>query len=144
MAQAKEGDRVRVHYMGALTDGTVFDSSLNREPLEFVIGRGMVIPGFEKGVIGMEEGETKTISIPSRDAYGDYMDDLTKIVDRAKIPEDAPLKKGMTLHFRAPDGRVGNAVVKDLTDHDVTLDLNHPMAGKDLAFEVRLVKIVEE
>ncbi|MBP6941266.1 MAG: peptidylprolyl isomerase [Syntrophorhabdaceae bacterium] len=141
MTEAKENDRVKVHYKGSLQDGTVFDSSENRQPLEFTIGQGMVIPGFEKGVVGMCEGDTRVISIEAEDAYGAYRQDLVGVVEKSRIPEDIDLKIGMVLQVRSPEGSVTNVVVSAITDNDVTLDMNHPLAGKDLRFEVTLVEI---
>ena len=141
MTEAKENDRVKVHYKGSLQDGTVFDSSENRQPLEFTIGQGMVIPGFEKGVVGMCEGDTRVISIEAEDAYGAYREDLVGVVDKSRIPDDIDLKIGMVLQVRSPEGGVTNVVVSAITDNDVTLDMNHPLAGKELLFEVTLVEI---
>lgn len=143
MTEAKINDKVRVHYKGSLQDGTVFDSSEKRQPLEFVIGHGMVIPGFENGVIGMSEGDTKVISIQSEDAYGSYKDDLIGVVDRSRIPDDINLEIGMVLQVRSPEGGVTNVTVSKITDANVTLDLNHPLAGKELVFEVRLLEILQ-
>ncbi|HNS13859.1 MAG TPA: peptidylprolyl isomerase [Syntrophorhabdaceae bacterium] len=141
MTEAKENDKVKVHYKGSLQDGTVFDSSENRQPLEFTIGQGMVIPGFEKGVVGMCEGDTKVISIEAEEAYGAYRQDLVGVVDKSRIPDDIDLKIGMVLQVRSPEGSVTNVVVSAITDNDVTLDMNHPLAGKELLFEVTLVEI---
>jgi peptidylprolyl isomerase len=144
MTEAKMNNRVKVHYKGSLQDGTVFDSSEGREPLEFVIGQGTVIPGFEKGVMGMCEGDTKVISIQSEDGYGAYRDDLIGVVDRSRIPDDIDLKIGMILQVRSPEGGVTNVIVSKITDTDVTLDMNHPLAGKELLFEVRLLEVLQE
>ena len=141
MTEAKENDKVKVHYKGSLQDGSVFDSSENRQPLEFTIGQGMVIPGFEKGVVGMCEGDTKVISIEAEDAYGAYREDLVGVVDKSRIPDDIDLKIGTVLQVRSPEGGVTNVVVSAITDNDVTLDMNHPLAGKELLFEVTLVEI---
>jgi peptidylprolyl isomerase len=141
MAEAKTNDTVKVHYTGRLTDGTVFDSSLGREPLEFTIGQKAVIAGFEEGVIGMAVGETKTVSIASQDAYGPYLDDLIGTVGRVHIPQDIELKVGTILQMQAPDGGVTLVRVKDLNDENVTLDANHPLAGKDLTFDINLLEI---
>ncbi len=143
MTEAKINDKVKVHYKGFLQDGTTFDSSENRQPLEFTIGHGMVIPGFEKGVIGMREGDTKVIAIDAEDAYGLYRDDLVGVVDRSRIPEDINLEIGMVLQVRSPEGGVTNVTVSRITGTDVTLDMNHPLAGKELLFEVTLVQILQ-
>ncbi len=142
MAQAKSGDRVRVHYSGFLEDGTVFDSSLDRDPLEFTIGEGMVIKGFEDAVMGMNEGESKTISIPSDEAYGPYRDDLVAVVERRMVPADIDPKVGLVLQLRTPDGQVTDVVVTEVTDETITIDANHPLAGKDLIFEIKLMEIL--
>ncbi len=142
MAQAKTGDKVRVHYSGFLEDGTVFDSSLDRDPLEFTLGEGMVIKGFEDAVLGMSVGETKTISIPSDEAYGPYREDLVAVVERSMVPPDIDPKVGLVLQLRTPDGSITDVVVTEVNDDTITLDANHPLAGKDLIFEIKLVEIL--
>jgi len=141
MVEAKANDTVKVHYTGRLKDGTVFDSSVGRDPLEFTIGREMVLPRFEEVVIGMTVGETRTVSIASQDAYGPYQEDLVGSVRRGRIPPDIPLQIGTILQMQAPDGGTTFVVVKALDDDAVTLDANHPLAGKDLSFEINLVEI---
>jgi peptidylprolyl isomerase len=141
LAEAKTNDTVKIHYTGRLADGTVFDSSLEKEPLEFTIGQKMVIPGFEEGVVGMNPGETKTVSIASRDAYGPYLEDLTGTIKRAHIPPHIELQVGTVLQMQAPEGGVTLVMVKVLDDENVTLDANHPLAGKDLTFEINLLEI---
>jgi len=141
MAEAKTNDTVKVHYTGRLTDGTVFDSSLEREPLEFTIGQKSVIPGFEEGIIGMATGDTKTVSIASQDAYGPYLEDLIGTIRRTQIPPDIELKVGTILQMQGPNGEVTLVMVKALNDESVTLDANHPLAGKDLTFEINLLEI---
>lgn len=142
MAQAKSGDTVQVHYTGILTDGTVFDSSAGRTPLEFTVGSGQVIKGFDDGVAGMNPGEKKTINIPVEDAYGPANEDMIFTLNRTDIPDDIPLEKGATLNMHE-DGnpRPIPVIVRDLTDTSVTLDANHPLAGKDLTFEIELVGV---
>jgi peptidylprolyl isomerase len=141
MAEVKANDTVKVHYTGRLSDGTVFDSSLSREPLAFTIGQKMVIPGFEEGIIGMTIGETRTVSIASQDAYGPYLEDLVGSIKRTQIPPNIDLQVGGILQMQTPDGGTMLVVVKALTDDAVTLDANHPLAGKDLAFEINLLEI---
>ena len=136
-------DKVKVHYSGTLSDGTVFDSSLEREPFEFTIGQGMVIPGFEKGIIGMSEGDSRMVSITSDDAYGPYRDDLVGVIDKSRKPENIDLEIGMVLQMRSPEGSVTNVTVKDIGDEGITLDLNHPLAGKDLVFEIKLMEVLQ-
>lgn len=141
MAQAKTNDTVRVHYTGRLEDGTVFDSSREREPLEFTIGEGQVIPGFENGVIGMNPGETKTLEISAESAYGPYRDDMLLDVSRDQFPDTIQPTVGQRLQLRQPDGQTMLVTVSEVRDEDVTLDANHPLAGKDLIFDVELVEI---
>ena len=142
MAQAKSGDTVQVHYTGTLSDGTVFDSSSGRTPLEFTVGSGQVIKGFDEGVAGMNPGEKKTIDIPMEDGYGPANEDMIFTLDRTDIPTDIPLEMGMTLNMHE-DGnpRPIPVIVRDLTETNVTLDANHPLAGQDLVFEVELVGV---
>jgi len=143
MVQARINDKVKVHYSGTLSDGTIFDSSLEREPFEFTIGQGMVVPGFENGIVGMNEGETKTVSISADDAYGPYKDDLVGVIDKSRIPEDIDLDVGMVLQMRSPEGGITNVTVAEISDAGVTIDLNHPLAGKDLIFEIKLMEVLQ-
>ncbi len=142
MVQAKAGDTVRVHYSGFLDDGTVFDSSLDREPFEFTLGQGMVIPGFEDAVVGMDVGETKTVNIPSERAYGPYRDELLVSVERSQVPPNIEPDLGMELQIRTPEGTVTNVTITEMDEESITLDANHPLAGKDLILEIKLVEIV--
>jgi peptidylprolyl isomerase len=139
--QAKSGDTVSVHYTGTLEDGTVFDSSEGGEPLEFAIGSGNVIPGFEQAVIGMSPGDSKTATIPSDDAYGPYFEERVLVVERQQIPADMPMDIGSQLQIQQESGMVIPVIVTDITDGEVTLDANHPLAGEDLTFEIRLMAI---
>ena len=142
MAKAQEGDKVKVHYKGTLADGHQFDSSEGREPLEFVLGSGMVIPGFDEGVTGMQIGEKKTILIPSEQAYGPANEELIIKFERAEIPADIPLEVGATLNMHQEgSGQVIPVVIREVTDAHVILDANHELAGKDLTFELELVSI---
>lgn len=142
MNQAKSGDTVTVHYTGSLEDGTVFDSSEGGEPLEFAIGSGNVIPGFEQAVIGMSPGDSKTATIPSDDAYGPYFEERVLVVERQQIPTDMSMDIGSQLQIQQESGMVIPVIVTDITEGEVTLDANHPLAGEDLTFEIRLVAIV--
>ena len=142
MTAAKTGDTVKVHYTGTLSDDTEFDSSHGGEPLEFTIGQNMVIPGFENGVVGMSPGESRKVSIPAQDAYGPYNNDLVAVVPRSQVPPELELSLGMVLQVRSTEGGIARAIVRDITEADVTLDLNHPLAGQDLVFEIELVEIV--
>lgn len=141
MTQAKTGDTVRVHYTGTLDDGTVFDSSAEREPLEFTIGNGQVIPGFENGVMGMAPGDTKSVTIAPGDAYGDYNPEAVVRVPRDQFPPDLDPEVGMMLQVRLQDGRPAHVVVTEVAEADVALDGNHPLAGKNLTFALNLVEI---
>lgn len=141
MTQAKKGDMVQVHYTGRLDDGTVFDSSLEREPLEFKLGSGMVIAGFDVAVSGMAVGETKTVRIPCAEAYGEHRAEMTLTVQRSQIPPDITPELGLTLSIRLEDGSTPHVHISALDEETVTLDANHPLAGKDLTFELALVKI---
>ncbi|GMT47462.1 MAG: peptidyl-prolyl cis-trans isomerase [bacterium] len=142
MVQVKAGDTVRVHYSGFLDDGTIFDSSLEREPFEFTLGQGMVIPGFEDAVVGMDVGDTKTVNIPTDQAYGPFRDELLVAVERSEVPANIEPDVGMELQIRTPEGTVTNVTIIEMDENSITLDANHPLAGKDLIFEIKLVEIV--
>ena len=141
MSQAKENDKVKVHYTGKLDDGTVFDSSRNREPFEFTIGAGQVIPGFEQGIVGMAKGETKTVTLQPEDAYGKIRDDLIVAVNKSEMPADLNAEVGQQLQINQPDGKVIPVTVTDISEEKITLDANHPLAGKALTFEIELLEI---
>ncbi|MGH1415300.1 MAG: FKBP-type peptidyl-prolyl cis-trans isomerase [Pelagimonas sp.] len=141
MTQAKSGDTVRIHYTGTLDDGSTFDSSAGRDPLEFTLGSGQVIPGFDKGVDGMTVGEKKTINIPADDAYGQLDDRARQAVPREQIPAEIPLEVGIQLQMQSPTGQVMPVTVVEISETEVTLDANHPLAGKDLTFELELVSV---
>ena len=142
MAQAKKGDKVLVHYTGTYDDGTVFDSSVERGPLEVTIGTGMVIPGFDRALVDMEPGQKKTVNIPVDEAYGPRAEELIAEINREQIPADIPLEIGQQLQLSLADGGEAIVLIVDLTDTTVTLDANHPMAGLDLNFELELVEIL--
>ncbi len=141
MEHAKFGDAVVVHYTGRLLDGTVFDSSVEREPIRFTIGEGRVIPGFERAVIGMCPGDSKTERIEADDAYGPHRDDMVLEVQRDRFPNDVQPEVGLPLQIRQPDGHTAQAVVASVRDDMIVLDANHPLAGLDLVFEIELVAI---
>lgn len=141
MVQAKPGDTVKIHYTGRLDDGTVFDSSANREPLEFTINEGQVIPGFEQAVVGMSPGESKTEKIPMDRAYGPHREEMVLEVSREQIPPDLQPEVGQQLQIQQPNGQPVAVFVTDVTDAKVTLDANHPLAGEDLTFDIQLVEI---
>jgi FKBP-type peptidyl-prolyl cis-trans isomerase 2 len=140
-AQAKNDDTVQVDYTGKLGDGTVFDTSVGREPLEFTLGAGQMIPGFEKAVLGMKVGEKKTVTIPANEAYGPRSDDQIMEVPREKLPSGLTPKVGQQLGIRRQDGGTSITTITSVSDNTVTIDANHPLAGKDLTFEIELVKI---
>lgn len=142
MAQAKNGDTVRVHYRGTLKDGTEFDSSEGRAPLQFQVGSGQVIPGFEKQVEGMAVGETSTLTIPADEAYGPRDERQIQVVPRSALPADMELYIGSGLTATTPDGNQIQLTVIEMNDDSITVDGNHPLAGHDLTFEVELVEIV--
>ena len=141
MAAAKSGDTVKVHYKGTLEDGTVFDSSLEREPLQFQLGAGQILPGFEKAVEGLAPGEKTTTSIPAAEAYGERNDQAIIKVERTQLPEGLNPEVGQQLQMRNPNGQAMPVRVTELTESDVTIDANHPLAGKDLNFEIELVAV---
>ncbi|WP_197915770.1 FKBP-type peptidyl-prolyl cis-trans isomerase [Thiosulfatihalobacter marinus] len=141
MTAAKSGDTVRIHYTGTLNDGSVFDSSQGREPLEFTLGAGQVIPGFDAAVDGMAVGDRKVAEIPADEAYGPRHDQAVQDVPRADIPAEIPLEVGLQLQMQSPTGQVMPVTVTAITDDAVTLDANHMLAGKDLTFAIELVSI---
>lgn len=143
MTQAKTGDTVRINYTGRLTDGTQFDSSEGRAPLQFTLGAGEVIPGLEQQVAGMEVGTKSTVTIPSDAAYGPHRPEAVQTVERSSVPAGIDLNIGTQLQARTPEGRVVPLTVVGLDDSSVKLDANHPLAGKDLVFDVELVEIVQ-
>ena len=142
MAQARSGDTVRIHYTGTLEDGEVFDSSEGAEPLEFTLGAGQVIPGFDTAVAGMAPGERKTVTIPAGEAYGEHNEQALMEVPREQLPEGAELHVGDALMVGTADGQQFPVTIYALTDDGVVLDANHPLAGEDLTFDLELVEIV--
>ena len=139
--QVKNGDTIQVHYKRTLSDGTLFDSSEGSEPLEFKVGEGRVIPGFEKGVIDMKVGDKKTINIPCLEAYGELNDEMKITLPRTEVPADMKPEIGMEMHLTDENGQVIPVLVIDLTEDTITLDANHPLAGEDLTFELELMNI---
>jgi len=142
MAQAQAGDLVKVHYTGRLADGTIFDTSMEREPLEFTLGEGELIPGFEQAVLGMTTGESKTATILADQAYGPHRAERVIDVERHHLPSDIQPELGQRLQMTRPDGTTINVVVTTITETQVTLDANHPLAGQDLIFDLILVEIL--
>lgn len=142
MEQVKHGDTVKIHYTGKLSDGTVFDSSRDREPLEFTAGAGQVIPGVEQAVLGMTPGESKTESIPADSAYGPYRRDMAVDVDRKEFTQrNINPEVGMQLEIPQENNQNVPVVITEVTETSVRLDANHPLAGKDLTFDLHLVEI---
>lgn len=141
MDKVKEKDTVSVHYTGTLEGGEVFDTSKDREPLSFTVGEGQMIPGFEEAVRGMEVNETKNVKIEADDAYGQVREEMIQKIDRGQLPEDLEPQVGQQLASQLPDGQQIIVRVVDVADDNITIDANHPLAGKDLNFEIKVVSI---
>lgn len=144
MATVQEGSIVKVHYTGKLSDGSIFDSSVQRDPLEVTLGQGKLIPGFEKAVIGMEVGDKTTTDIPADEAYGARRDDLEMDIEKSQLPEEIDPEVGMQLQLNQPNGQPVPVQITKVEEESITIDANHPLAGKDLSFEIELVEIVED
>ena len=143
MTKAQTGDTVRINYTGRLADGTTFDSSAGRAPLQFQLGAGDVIAGLEAHVEGMQPGEKSTVTIPPEAAYGERRPDAIRTIDRSGVPPDLNLKVGAQLQARTADGATLPITVVDFDDQSVKLDTNHPLAGRELVFDVELVEVVK-
>ncbi|HII05826.1 MAG TPA: peptidylprolyl isomerase [Methanotrichaceae archaeon] len=143
MEKAKVDDTVKVHYTGKFEDGTVFDSSMGRDPLEFTLGKKMVITGFEAAAMGMGPGEKKTVKIPAEEAYGPRHEEMVMEVPRAGMPPEIKPEVGQILQIGQSQDQMLQAVVAEVTEESVVLDANHPLAGRDLVFEIELVEIIE-
>jgi FKBP-type peptidyl-prolyl cis-trans isomerase 2 len=141
MILVKENNTIKVNYTGKLSDGHVFDSSEGKEPLEFTLGKGQLISGFEKGVINMKLNEKKTISIPKEEAYGDIIKELILEVEKAQLPQEIKPEVGMGLVSKSQDGQEMNLVVVEVKNESIVVDGNHPLAGKDLIFDIEVVEI---
>lgn len=141
MKQVQENDKVKVHYTGKLETGEVFDSSVERDPLEFTVGAGQMIKGFDQAVNGMKLNEKKKVTIPSDEAYGDRNEQLIQAVSKAELPADMKPEVGQTLVATNDQGQQTHVVVTEVADSSITIDANHPLAGKDLIFEIELVEI---
>jgi len=141
MTQAQQGSTVKVHYTGKLEDGTVFDSSQGRDPLELTIGERKVIPGFEDALVGMQEGETKTARVGPDEGYGQRHDEWVVDIERTELPDDLDPEVGDRLQVQQPDGQTLPVWVRAVTEAKVTLDANHPLAGQDLVFELEVLEI---
>jgi peptidylprolyl isomerase len=142
MAKAEVGNTVKVHYTGTLNDGTVFDSSLEREPLEFTLGSGQVIPGFDKGIVGMELNEKKQIVLPPEEAYGERNEELVLEVPKNDLPADLEPQIGQQLQMQYNNGQTIVVTITNMSDSSVSLDANFPLAGQTLTFDLELVEIV--
>ncbi|MCR9114874.1 MAG: peptidylprolyl isomerase [Rhodobacteraceae bacterium] len=141
MTQVKTGDTVRIHYTGTLSDGATFDSSEGRDPLEFTVGSGQIIPGLDAALPGMEVGDTKTVEVPADDAYGQPDPNARQAVPRTEIPDHIPVDPGTQLQVQTPQGQTLPVTVVEVTEEQVILDANHPLAGQDLTFAIELVAI---
>lgn len=142
MVQAKEGDTVRVHYTVKLGDGTIVGTTIDHEPLQFTIGDGQILPSFEQAVIGMNPGESKTIEIPAEQAFGPHLEEMVIVIDRAKLPPDFNPSVGERVQFRQWDGQIASVLVTEVSEGSITIDANHPLAGKDLTFDIQFLGIV--
>ena len=142
MAEAKNGDKVRVHFTGRLVDGTVFGSTLDEEPFEFTVGDKNMLPGFENAIVGMQKGETRTIYLPPEEAYGPYKKELVHIMDKSSFPQEIDLDIGKQLRIRTKEGEHKIVTIKDFTEDHIVIDENDPLAGKTLTFNIELVEII--
>lgn len=142
MSQAKSGDTVKIHYTGALDDGTEFDSSKGKDPLEVTLGSGQVIPGFEQAIQGMAVGEEKSVNIPVEEAYGPRREQMVQEVPKSVLPADLEPTEGMALRAQGQDGQPLNLTVTEVKDETIVVDANHPLAGQALKFDIELVDIV--
>jgi len=143
----KKGDKIKVDYEGTFDDGTVFDSSTHGDhshPLEFEVGAGMVIPGFDAAVMGMEKGEEKEFVVEAKDAYGEYKEELIREIPRDKLPQDERVKEGVMLMMGTPEGQQFPVVVKELKEDKAKIDFNHPLAGKRLHFKIKISEVTSK
>ena len=141
MTDVKTGDTVAIHYTGTLATGETFDSSEGRDPLEFTVGAGQIIPGLDQAIPGMSVGDKKVVEVPADQAYGQPDPNARQAVPRSEIPADIPLDLGTQLQMQAPNGQVVPVMVAEVSETEVTLDANHPLAGKDLTFAIELMEI---
>ncbi|MBW1694542.1 MAG: peptidylprolyl isomerase [Deltaproteobacteria bacterium] len=142
MDQAKTGDKVKVHFTGYLDDGTIFGSTMDEEPFEFIVGEENMLPGFENAVIGMQQGDTKTITLPPEEAYGPPKKELVHVMDRSSFPQEIELEIGKRLKVRTQEGKYTIVSIKDFTEDNIVIDENDPLAGKTLTFKIELVDIL--
>jgi FKBP-type peptidyl-prolyl cis-trans isomerase 2 len=143
MTQTKHGDTVLVHYTGQLDDGSEFDSSRGRDPLRVTIGNGEVIPGFDRALVGMTPGDNVRVNIPMNDAYGEHQPQLVAVVNADEFPEDIAVQIGQIYEIQQSEDQTVLVSVTEVTEDTVTLDANHPLAGKDLTFDISLVEIIQ-
>ncbi len=141
MSKAKSGDSVKIHYTGTLDDGSEFDSSKGKEPLQFQLGSGQVIPGFDNAVDGMSVGDAKKVRLEPDDAYGEHHEQLVQTVPKTVLPDDLSIELGMQLQTQDPDGQIMNLTVTEIGDETITVDANHALAGQALTFDIELVEI---
>ena len=141
MSHAKQGDTVRIHYKGTLDDGTVFDSSDGRDPLEFAVGSGMIIPGLDKAIPGMAVGDKKVVNVPCLEAYGEVNTENRQAVPRDQFPDNIPMEVGTQLQMQGENGQVMAVTIAEVAEAEVTLDANHALAGKDLTFAIEMIDI---
>ena len=141
MSTIKDGDTVSVHYTGTLTSGEVFDSSIERDPLKFTLGKGQLIPGFEHAIMGLSVGEKATTNIPSLEAYGEHNPEMVIEVPMNQLPPELDAQVGMQLQLNQPDGQAIPVQITQIEGETVTIDANHPLAGKDLNFDIEVVEI---
>ncbi len=143
MTKAKTGDKVKVHFEGFLEDGTVFGSTTDEEPFEFIIGEKNMLPGFENAVVGMQKGDTKTITLSPEDAYGVHNKKLVSVMEKSGFPQEIHLEIGKRLRVRTQDGKYTMVTIKDFTEDSIVLDENDPLAGKTLTFKIELIDIIQ-
>lgn len=141
MSQIKKGSRIKIHYTGKLKDGAVFESNIGGSPLEFTVGKGKVIKGFENAVLGMKAGETKTVTIKPADAYGPKDQSLIWVLEGNDFPEETMLELGKEVSFKHADGHIEEGRITDIQDKEITVDGNHPLAGRNLTFEIKIVSV---
>jgi peptidylprolyl isomerase len=141
MSHAKQGDTVQIHYKGTLDDGSVFDSSEGRDPLEFAVGSGVIIPGLDKAIPGMAVGDKKVVNVPCLEAYGEVNDENRQAVPRDQFPDDIPMEVGTQLQMQGEGGQVMVVTIAEVAETEVTLDANHALAGKDLTFAIEIIAI---
>jgi len=142
MTQAREDDTVRVHYTVRLDSDTVVGSTKDEEPLQFTLGKGQVVPGFEQAVVGMNSGESKTVLVPADQAFGPHLDEMVVVVDRGRLPEGLNPKEGDRIQLQSRSGETVTVAVMDVSESTVTIDGNHPLAGKDLIFDIEIIEVV--